>query len=45
MRKEKRQRKNSTTHCTGRAAAMHIEKEMPDKFLLNMSGTRMTFSG
>jgi 7,8-dihydropterin-6-yl-methyl-4-(beta-D-ribofuranosyl)aminobenzene 5'-phosphate synthase len=33
------------THCTGRAAAMHIEKEMPDKFLLNMSGTRMTFSG
>jgi len=32
------------THCTGRAAVMHIEKEMPDKFLLNMSGTRMTFA-
>ncbi len=33
------------THCTGRAAVMYIEKEMPDKFLLNMSGTRMTFAG
>ena len=31
------------THCTGRKAIMHIEKEMPDKFLLNMSGTKMVF--
>lgn len=33
------------THCTGRKAVMNIEKEMPDKFLLNMSGTRMVFEG
>ena len=34
------------THCKGGGgAAMHIEKEMPDKFLLNMSGTKMTFAG
>jgi 7,8-dihydropterin-6-yl-methyl-4-(beta-D-ribofuranosyl)aminobenzene 5'-phosphate synthase len=33
------------THCTGRKAVMHIEKEMPDKFLLNMSGTKMVFEG
>ena len=32
------------THCTGRKAVMHLEKEMPDKFLLNMSGTKMVFS-
>ena len=32
------------THCTGRKAVMHLEKEMPDKFLLNMSGTRMVFA-
>jgi len=32
------------THCTGRQAAMRLEQEMPDKFLLNMSGTRMVFS-
>ncbi|MGD8414316.1 MAG: MBL fold metallo-hydrolase [Candidatus Latescibacterota bacterium] len=32
------------THCTGRSAVMRIEKEMPDKFLLNMSGTKMVFS-
>jgi len=31
------------THCTGRKAIMHIEKEMPENFLLNMSGTRMVF--
>ena len=31
------------THCTGRSAIMQIEKEMPEKFLLNMSGTKMTF--
>jgi 7,8-dihydropterin-6-yl-methyl-4-(beta-D-ribofuranosyl)aminobenzene 5'-phosphate synthase len=33
------------THCTGRKAVMHLEKEMPDKFLLNMSGTKMVFAG
>ncbi|MGB5751153.1 MAG: MBL fold metallo-hydrolase [Desulfobacterales bacterium] len=32
------------THCTGRKAAMLIEKEMPEKFLLNMSGTKMIFA-
>jgi 7,8-dihydropterin-6-yl-methyl-4-(beta-D-ribofuranosyl)aminobenzene 5'-phosphate synthase len=32
------------THCTGRAAADYIQKIMPYQFLLNMSGTRMTFS-
>ena len=32
------------THCTGRDAVMHIEKEMPDAFLLNMAGTKMTFA-
>ena len=32
------------THCTGREATMRIEKEMPDKFLLNMSGTKMIFA-
>jgi 7,8-dihydropterin-6-yl-methyl-4-(beta-D-ribofuranosyl)aminobenzene 5'-phosphate synthase len=31
------------THCTGRKATAHIEKEMPDRFLLNMSGTRIVF--
>ena len=31
------------THCTGRKAIMHIEKEMPEQFLLNMSGTKMVF--
>jgi 7,8-dihydropterin-6-yl-methyl-4-(beta-D-ribofuranosyl)aminobenzene 5'-phosphate synthase len=32
------------THCTGRKAVMQIEREMPDKFLLNMSGSKMTFA-
>jgi len=32
------------THCTGRKAIMHIEKEMPENFLLNMSGTKMVFA-
>ena len=32
------------THCTGRKAVMHLEKEMPEKFLLNMSGTKMVFA-
>jgi 7,8-dihydropterin-6-yl-methyl-4-(beta-D-ribofuranosyl)aminobenzene 5'-phosphate synthase len=31
-------------HCTGRKAVMEIEKAMPDKFILNMAGTKMTFS-
>jgi 7,8-dihydropterin-6-yl-methyl-4-(beta-D-ribofuranosyl)aminobenzene 5'-phosphate synthase len=31
-------------HCTGRNAIMHMEKEMPDSFVLNMSGTKLTFS-
>ena len=30
-------------HCTGRKAIMEFEKAMPDKFILNMSGTKMTF--
>ena len=33
------------THCTGRKAVIHLEKEMPDRFLLNMSGTKIVFSG
>ena len=32
------------THCTGRAAIMQVEKEMPEAFLLNMAGTKLTFS-
>lgn len=32
------------THCTGRKAVLHIEHEMPGKFILNMSGTKLTFS-
>ena len=32
------------THCTGRQAVMHLEREMPDQLLLNMSGTKLTFS-
>jgi 7,8-dihydropterin-6-yl-methyl-4-(beta-D-ribofuranosyl)aminobenzene 5'-phosphate synthase len=32
------------THCTGRKASMHIEREMPENFLLNMSGTKMVFA-
>lgn len=31
-------------HCTGRQATQYIEKKMPDNFLLNMSGTTLTFS-
>ncbi|MCD6153281.1 MAG: MBL fold metallo-hydrolase [Syntrophobacterales bacterium] len=30
-------------HCTGRKASVHIENHMPDQFILNMSGTRLTF--
>ena len=32
------------THCTGRQAIQLIEKEMANAFILNMSGTRLTFS-
>ena len=31
------------THCTGRTAIQRIEEAMPEKFLLNMSGTTITF--
>jgi len=31
-------------HCTGRKAIMEFEKAMPDKFILNMSGTKMSFA-
>jgi 7,8-dihydropterin-6-yl-methyl-4-(beta-D-ribofuranosyl)aminobenzene 5'-phosphate synthase len=31
------------THCTGRKSVMEIEKAMPSQFILNMSGTRLTF--
>ncbi len=32
------------THCTGRKAIARFEKEMPEAFVLNMSGTTLTFS-
>lgn len=32
------------THCTGRKAIMHIERAMPGQFILNMSGTKLTFA-
>lgn len=32
------------THCTGRQAVMAIEQAMPEKFILNMSGTKLTFA-
>jgi 7,8-dihydropterin-6-yl-methyl-4-(beta-D-ribofuranosyl)aminobenzene 5'-phosphate synthase len=32
------------THCTGRKAIMAMEKQMPKQFILNMSGTKLTFS-
>lgn len=31
-------------HCTGRKAIMHMERKMPQQFLLNMSGTKLTFA-
>lgn len=31
-------------HCTGRKSIMHIEREMPDRFILNMSGTKLSFA-
>lgn len=32
------------THCTGRKAILHMEREMPEHFILNMSGTKLTFT-
>lgn len=32
------------THCTGRKAIAFMEKEMGNRFILNMSGTKLTFS-
>ena len=31
------------THCTGRKATLAFEKAMPDQFIVNMSGTKLTF--
>jgi len=31
------------THCTGRKATLAIEKAMSNQFLVNMSGTKLTF--
>ncbi len=31
-------------HCTGRTATMHIEKAMPEQFILNMAGTKLAFA-
>ena len=33
------------THCTGREVIGMIEEELPDSFILNMAGTKLTFSG
>ena len=30
-------------HCTGRKATHRIEQAMPGQFILNMSGTTLTF--
>ena len=32
------------THCTGRQAVQLIENAMPDRFILNMAGTKLMFS-
>jgi len=32
------------THCTGRKAIMDMERQMPDQFILNMAGTKLTFT-
>jgi 7,8-dihydropterin-6-yl-methyl-4-(beta-D-ribofuranosyl)aminobenzene 5'-phosphate synthase len=32
------------THCTGRKAALAFEKAMTGQFILNMSGTKLTFA-
>jgi 7,8-dihydropterin-6-yl-methyl-4-(beta-D-ribofuranosyl)aminobenzene 5'-phosphate synthase len=31
------------THCTGHSAIAAMEKQMPEQFILNMSGTKLTF--
>jgi 7,8-dihydropterin-6-yl-methyl-4-(beta-D-ribofuranosyl)aminobenzene 5'-phosphate synthase len=31
------------THCTGRESIQLMEKEMPAAFIMNMSGTQLTF--
>jgi 7,8-dihydropterin-6-yl-methyl-4-(beta-D-ribofuranosyl)aminobenzene 5'-phosphate synthase len=31
------------THCTGRKAINYIENELPEKFILNMAGTKLIF--
>jgi len=31
-------------HCTGRKAILEMERQMPDQFILNMSGTKLTFT-
>ena len=33
-----------STHCTGRNAILAFEKAMPNQFLVNMSGTKLTFA-
>ena len=32
------------THCTGRKSIQRIEAAMPESFILNMAGTRLTFT-
>lgn len=32
------------THCTGRTPIQRIEAAMPDRFILNMAGTKLTFA-
>ena len=32
------------THCTGRKAIMEMEKQMPEQFILNIAGTKLTFN-
>ena len=32
------------THCTGRKAINYMEQQMPDNFIMNMSGTQLTFA-
>jgi 7,8-dihydropterin-6-yl-methyl-4-(beta-D-ribofuranosyl)aminobenzene 5'-phosphate synthase len=32
------------THCTGRKSIQQIEAAMPESFILNMAGTRLTFA-
>ncbi len=33
------------THCTGRKTVIAMETAMPEKFILNMAGTRLVFAG